>query len=85
MDDKNLMQNLLLLEKSGCDLYMHGAVESGTQNVHLAFNSAFTDSLSMQNEIYSKMTLKGWYSPTQVEQKKIDSVKQQYSPAQPQG
>ena len=79
MDDKNLMQNLLLLEKGCCDLYMHGAVESGTQNVHIAFNSAFTDSLSMQNEIYTKMAGKGWYSPKPVEQQKIDTVKQQFS------
>ena len=79
MDDKNLMQNLLLLEKGCCDLYMHGAVESGTQNVHLAFNSAFTDSLSMQNEIYTKMAGKGWYSPKPVEQQKINNVKQQFS------
>ena len=79
MDDKNLMQNLLLLEKGCCDLYMHGAVESGTQNVHLAFNSAFADSLSMQNEIYTKMAGKGWYSIKPVEQQKIDSVKQQFS------
>ena len=79
MDDKNLMQNLLLLEKGVCDLYMHGAVESGTQNVHLAFNSAFTDSLSMQNEIYSKMSQKGWYTNKPVEQKKVDELKNQFS------
>ena len=79
MDDRNLMQNLLLLEKGGCDLYMHGAVESGTQNVHLAFNSAFTDSLSMQNEIYTKMSQKGWYTQKQVDQNKIDTLKTQYS------
>lgn len=79
MDDKNLMQNLLLLEKGGCDLYMHGAIESPTQNVHLAFNSAFTDSLSMQSEIYSKMQSKGWYQVKQVEQNKIDTLKEQFS------
>ena len=79
MDDKNLMQNLLLLEKGCCDLYMHGAVESGTQNVHLAFNSAFADSLSMQNEIYTKMAGKGLYRTKPDEQQKIDSVKQQFS------
>lgn len=82
MDDKNLMQNLLLLEKGCCDLYMHGAVEAANQNVHLAFNSAFTDSLSMQNEIYSKMTSKGWYNVKQVEQQKIDTVRQQYAAVQ---
>ena len=79
MDDKNLMQNLLMLEKGCCDLYLHGAVESATQNVLGAFNSAFTDSLSMQNEIYSKMTEKGWYTQKQVDRNKIDTLKTQYS------
>ena len=82
MDDRNLMQNLLLLEKGCCDLYMHGAVESANQNVHLAFDSAFSDSLSMQNEIYSKMTAKGWYNVKQVYQQKIDSLRQQFSTMQ---
>ena len=82
MDDKNLMQDLLLLEKGACDLYMHGAVESSTQNVHLAFNSAFVDTLSMQNEIYSKMESKGWYQTQPVEQQKITKLKNQFSPMQ---
>ncbi|MBQ9679085.1 MAG: spore coat protein [Ruminococcus sp.] len=82
MDDKNLMQNLLFLEKGCCDLYLHGAVESSTQNVLGAFNSALDDSLSMQDEIYSKMTNKGWYNVAQVEQQKIDQLRQQYSASQ---
>lgn len=79
MDDRNLMQNLLLLEKGCCDLYMHGSVESANQSVLNAFHSAYDDSLSMQGEIFSKMTEKGWYNPQQVEQQKIDTLKQQYS------
>ena len=79
MDDRNLMQNLLLLEKGCCDLYMHGAIESATQNVLTAFNGAYEDSLGMQSEIFSKMTDKGWYNPKQVEQQKVDTLKQQYS------
>lgn len=79
MDDKNLMQNLLLLEKGGCDLYMHGAVESANQSVLCAFRNAYDDSLSMQSDIFSKMTDKGWYSPEQVEQQKIDKLRQQFS------
>ena len=37
MDDKNLMEGILLLEKGVCDLYMHGTIESSTDNVHQAF------------------------------------------------
>ena len=81
MDDKNLMQNLLLLEKGCCDLYMHGAIESANQNVLSAFSSAYDDSLSMQGEIFSKMADKGWYNIAQVEQQKIDTLRQQYSAA----
>ena len=79
MDDRNLMQNLLLLEKGGCDLYMHGAVESADQSVLCAFRNAYDDSLSMQSDIFSKMTDKGWYNPEQVEQQKIDKLRQQFS------
>ena len=82
MDDKNLMQNLLLLEKGCCDLYLHGAVESATGNVLGAFNSALDDSLSMQGEIFSKMSDKGWYNIPDVEQTKVDQLKQKFATAQ---
>ena len=79
MDDKNLMENMLLLEKGVCDLYLHGTVESSTQDVHGAFRAALTESLCMQDTIYSKMAAKGWYPSEQVEQAKISTVKQKFS------
>lgn len=78
MDDKNLMENILLLEKGVCDLYMHGTIESSTDNVHNAFNSALNDSLCMQDELYDKMTAKGWYPTEQAEQNKINTVRQKF-------
>lgn len=79
MDDKNLMENILLLEKGVCDLYMHGTIESGTDNVHQAFCTALTESLAMQDKLYDEMTAKGWYPTEQVEQTKVDTVKQRFS------
>ncbi len=79
MSDKNLMENILLLEKGVCDLYMHGTIESSTDNVHNAFNAALNDSLCMQDQIYDQMAAKGWYPTQQVEQTKINSVKQKFS------
>ncbi len=78
MDDKNLMENLLLLEKGCCDLYMHGTVESSTQNVQGVFRAALTESLTMQSELYNKMAGKGWYPSTQAPQNQVDSLKQKY-------
>lgn len=79
MNDKNLMENILLLEKGVCDLFMHGAIESSTSQVHDTFQSALNDALRMQDGIYDKMSEKGWYPTDQAEQDKVNSVKMKFS------
>lgn len=78
MDDKNLMENILLLEKGACDLFMHGTVESSTENVHKAFCTALNEALCLQNSIYEKMKEKGWYPSENVESSKITTVKEKF-------
>ena len=78
MDDRLIMENILTSTKSACNLMMNGAIESSTANVHNAFTQSFNDSLTSQNEIYSKMAAKGWYPMEQVEQQKINQTKQKY-------
>ena len=82
MNDRNIMENLLLTTKGVCDLYMHGSVESNTANVNTTFNAALRDNLNMQGSIYQKMASKGWYPMQPVEQQKIDQVRQKFSNAQ---
>ncbi len=79
MDDKLIMENLLSLTKGACDLLMHGSIESSTLNVHSTFRTALDDCLSMQNEIYNKMSEKGWYPMQQAEQQKIEQAKIKFS------
>lgn len=79
MNDRDIMENLLLTTKGVCDLYMHGAIESSTQNVHGAFDSALNESLCMQDQTYQKMSEKGWYPTQNVEQQKIDAVRQRFA------
>lgn len=79
MDDKCIMENLLHTTKGVCDLYLHGTIESPTMNVHQAFDNALNDSLCMQDDIYKKMSSKGWYTTDQAEQQKISKVKNQFS------
>lgn len=82
MDDKCLMENLLLVEKGACDLYMHGTIESNTANVRSAFSKALSDSLCLQDDLYKKMAAKGWYPAEQAEQQKIQQVKQKFAAQQ---
>ena len=79
MQDREIMENILLNLKGECDLYMHGAIESATPSVRTAFNSALSDALKMQADVYDKMAAKGWYPTASAEQKQIDAVKQKFS------
>ena len=79
MNDQMIMENILLTTKGACDLYMHGTIESATQIVQQAFDSALSDSLCMQGDIYQKMASKGWYPAQQADQQQISQVKQKYA------
>ena len=81
MDDRQIMENLLLNLKGECDLLMHGAIESSTPNVRGAFTQAFNEALTMQSEIYAKMAQKGWYPAQNAQPTEISAVKQKYNTA----
>ncbi|MCI8700454.1 MAG: spore coat protein [Clostridia bacterium] len=78
MEDKDLMENELLVIKGVCDLYLHGTIESTTADVHTAFKDALNVSLDIQNKLYNLMAEKGWYKTETVDQTKIDATKQKY-------
>ncbi len=79
MEDKELMEQELLVIKGVCDLYLHGTIESTTAEVHAAFKDALNESLDIQNKIYNLMSEKGWYKTTTAQQTEIDAAKQKYS------
>lgn len=79
MQDKDLMENELLVVKGVCDLYLHGAIESTTAEVHTAFKEALNEWLNIQNKIYNLMAEKGWYQTENAEQQKITAAEQKYS------
>ena len=79
MQDKDLMEKELLIIKGVCDLYLHGSIESTTAEVHTTFKDALNESLDIQNKIYNLMAEKGWYKTQNVDQTKIDTVKQKFA------
>jgi len=79
MQDQAIMENLLLTTKGACDLYMHGAIESSTANIHQAFDSALGETLDMQDSIYKAMEQQGWYQGEQAKAQEIAKVRQKYT------
>ena len=47
MEDRDLMESELLVIKGVCDLYLHGTIESSTQDVHTVFKDALNESLDI--------------------------------------
>ena len=82
MNDREIMENILLTTKGVCDLYLHGAVESATPQVHEAFSTALNDALCMQNGVYAQMESRGWYQKEQEQPQKLQQLKQKYASAQ---
>ena len=78
MEDKDLMEKELLVIKGATDLYLHGAIESTTAEVHEAFKCALNESLDIQNKIYNVMSEKGWYKTDYAEQQKIDQTRKKF-------
>lgn len=82
MDDRCIMENILLTEKGACDMYLHGTIESGTANVNQAFSNALNETLCMQGNVFQEMSQRGWYQTEQAESQKMQKLKNQYSPQQ---
>ena len=79
MNDREIMENLLLTTKGVCDLYLHGSIESSTPQVHQAFHSALNDALCMQSDIYGQMSGRGWYTAQQEQPQRIQQVKRKFA------
>ena len=78
MEEKDLMEGVLLLEKGVCDLYLHGTIESPTHSVHQTFSNALSDSLCMQDTLYDQMAAKGWY-PAQISAQKAAGIRRLFA------
>ena len=79
MNDRDLVEDVLLIIKGVADLYLHGTIESSTLNVHSTFEKILNDTLCMQNEVYNAMAQKGWYPAQQAEQQQIEQLKQKFA------
>jgi len=79
MDDREIMENLLLTTKGACDLYMHGSIEASTADVNQAFHTALDSALCMQQDIYQQMSGHGWYAAQSAPAQERTQLKQKYA------
>ncbi|MCM1052758.1 MAG: spore coat protein [Ruminococcus sp.] len=71
MNDKILMENMLLLLKSTTEVFVHGTLESSNKAVHNVLKNGLDEILKLQNNLYNKMTEFGFYNVSNIESKQI--------------
>lgn len=74
MQDKLIMENVLLLLKGTCEVYVHGTQEASNKKVHEVLKSSLDEMLKMQNDTYNKMVECGWYQVQNIEEKEINKT-----------
>lgn len=81
LTDKELMMEVLDLEKCLATLYHTATQESSTEPLHCDLKNLMNDTVCKQNETYKLMQQKGLYQIQQVQQAEIDKVKNKFSQA----
>ena len=81
MDNKTMLEGILWDLKCLADLFLHGTIESGTKNVHQAFEDALTETLTLQNDLYTLMSNENMYTVENVAETKLTKAQNKYSPS----
>lgn len=74
MKDKIVMENLLLLLKGTCEVYVHGTQEASNKDVHDILKEGLDEILKMQYDVYNKMTEYGWYKIQNIKANEIEKT-----------
>ena len=71
MNDKQLLDNYLLILKSTVEVYVHGTLESSNKDVRLVLKKCLDETLKHQADTYDKMTEYNWYTISNITEKDI--------------
>ncbi len=80
MDNKTMLEGILWDLKCLADLFLHGTIESGAKNVHQAFEDALTETLTLQNDLYTLMSNENMYKVENVAEAKLTKAQSKYNP-----
>jgi len=74
MKDKLIMENVLLLLKGTCEVYVHGTQEASNKKIHEVLKDSLNEMLKMQYEVYNKMTECSWYTISNIKTSEIEKT-----------
>lgn len=79
MTDRELLEDMLTLQKHTDVNYSMFANECSTGNVRTDIMNILNDEHKIQSEVFDQMAACGWYSPASAEMQKIEQAKQKFT------
>ena len=71
MNDKLIMESVLLLLKSTVEVYVHGTLESSNKIVHDTLKYGLDEIMEMQFNVFDEMSTRGMYKIENITTKNI--------------
>lgn len=74
MNDKDYLEDYLLILKSTIEVYIHGTLESSNSDVREELLNALEETIKHQSSTYEELTDKGFYEINNVSSTLIDET-----------
>ncbi len=71
MNDKLILESMLLLLKSTVEVYVHGTLESSNKKVHTALKYGLDEIMKMQEEVFYLMSDFNYYQIKNIKKEEI--------------
>lgn len=79
MKDKQILEDMLTLQKHTDLNYSMFANECSTESMRTDVMKILTEEHKIQTEVFDQMVARGWYTPADAEATKIEQAKQKFS------
>ncbi|MCQ1530622.1 spore coat protein [Lutispora saccharofermentans] len=79
LNDQDIMDDLLTMEKQIISAYNTGITESSCQNLRQTLTSNLLETHQLQYTIFDTMKKKGWYQTKDAQDQDVNNAKNKYS------
>ncbi|OEH86925.1 hypothetical protein BHU72_01295 [Desulfuribacillus stibiiarsenatis] len=76
--DRDLLNEMILLEKHASSLYHTATIEASSEKLHQDCGSIMQETLQCQRKLYNLMTQKGWYNTQNTDHQQISQSYQKF-------
>lgn len=79
LNDQDIMDDLLTMEKQIISAYNTGITEASCQNLRQTLTSNLLETQQLQYTIFDTMKKKGWYQTKDAQDQDVNNAKNKYS------